>query len=96
MNLDDLLTIVSEHMPAIIAGIFGILSALSSLIITFLRTRQKAIQLKVNKCIVSGEHNLDLSKYYVVFAGKKYYLDKLQIHFEDGGKLHEKNESEKK
>lgn len=94
MNLDDFLTIVSEHMPAIIASIFGILSALSSLIITFLRTRQKSIQMKVNKCVVSGEHNLDLSKYYVIFAGKKYFLDKLEIHFE-GVNDYEKNESKK-
>lgn len=94
MNVQDFLADINEYLPAVISVVFGIFSAFGSLVITYIKTRQKAIQAKVNKCIVSGEHNLDLSKYYVVFAGKKYYLDKIEIHVE-GGNLDEKNESKK-
>ena len=89
-----MLSIINQYLPEVCAMIFAILSGLTSLILTWIKTRQKAIQAKVNKCIVSGEHNLDLSKYYVVFAGKKYYLDKLEIHVE-GVNDYEKNESKK-
>ena len=89
-----MLSIINQYLPEVFAMLFAILSGLTSLILTWIKTRQKAIQAKVNKCIVSGEHNLDLSKYYVVFAGKKYYLDKLVIHVE-GVNDYEKNESKK-
>lgn len=77
----DFLTL-NEFLYQVLPLLLSVLTSATSLLITIIRTRQKAITHKVEKsCDLSSANNkaIDLSQFVVEFQGKEYLLSELKI-----------------
>lgn len=72
----------SDFIMSISSIALAVITALGTMLVTFFKTRTKAIEKKVDKTI-NDVSNTNMTKYYVVIDDKKYRLSDLTIYKED-------------